>query len=55
MRLLQRNRHDQADRTDDDYYDERPLPDEAPEPQPERGEPTLVKLDREPEPEPAAP
>jgi membrane protein len=38
MRLLQRKPNDQEP---DDYYEERPLPDEAPEPQPERGEPRL--------------
>src|ERR671935_2299749 len=36
MRLLRRQRAEA-----DDYYDERPLPDEAPEPQPERLEPRL--------------
>jgi membrane protein len=30
-------------RADDDYYAERPLPDEAPEPQPERDEPRLAE------------
>ncbi|HSC72929.1 MAG TPA: YihY/virulence factor BrkB family protein [Gaiellaceae bacterium] len=34
MKLLQRNRKD-------DYHEERPLPDEAPDPQPEREEPRL--------------
>jgi membrane protein len=37
MRLLRRER-----RRTDDYYDERPLPDEAVEPQPEHGEPRLT-------------
>ena len=37
MKLRHRNRQDERD----DYYDERPLPDEAPAPQPERSEPTL--------------
>ena len=38
MKLLQRRR----DRPEsDDYYEERPLPDEAPEPQPERDEPRI--------------
>ena len=36
MRLLRRQRAEA-----DDYYDERPLPDAAPEPQPERSEPRL--------------
>ena len=36
MRLLQRNPNEA------DYEEERPLPDEAPEPQPERGEPRLA-------------
>ncbi len=35
MKLLQKRRQDPSD----DYYDERPLPDEAPQPQPEHGEP----------------
>jgi membrane protein len=39
MRILNRNRSQQSD----DYYDERPLPDEAPEPQPERDEPRLAE------------
>src|ERR671934_1682628 len=38
MRLLQRNEERERDRTDD-YDGERPLPDEAPEPQPEWAEP----------------
>jgi membrane protein len=38
MKLLQRRR-DRNGR--DDYYDERPLPDEAPDPQPEREEPRV--------------
>jgi membrane protein len=38
MKLLQRNRHERAT---DDRSDVRPLPDEAPEPQPEREEPRL--------------
>jgi membrane protein len=37
MKLLQRHRH----REEDGYNAERPLPDEAPEPQPERSEPRL--------------
>src|SRR5262249_3685 len=37
MRLLQRDRHRELG----DYREERPLPDEAPEPQPERNEPRL--------------
>src|SRR5919109_410991 len=41
MKLLQRSRRD--GRASDDYYAERPLPDEAPEPQPERAEPTLAE------------
>ena len=41
MKLLHRNRH--HDVRADDYYEERPLPDEAPEPQPERGEPQLAE------------
>jgi membrane protein len=36
MKLLRNNR--QTHETTDDYYDERPLPDEAPEPQPEHRE-----------------
>src|ERR1041384_2777457 len=40
MKLLQRNKTQERDRTDD-YYAERELPDEAPEPQPEREEPKL--------------
>jgi membrane protein len=40
MRLLQRNRGTQTEAADD-YYAERPLPDEAPEPQPEHEEPRL--------------
>jgi membrane protein len=40
MKLLQRNRR-QASEQNDDYDEERPLPDEAPEPQPERTEPRL--------------
>src|SRR5436190_23600314 len=39
MSVLRRQREDR--RADDDYYEERPLPDEAPEPQPEREEPRL--------------
>src|SRR5919204_942084 len=42
MRLLQRNEERERDRADDDDG-ERPLPDEAPEPQPERAEPTLAE------------
>jgi membrane protein len=40
MKLLQKNRHRE---TADDYYADRPLPDEAPEPQPEREEPRLAE------------
>jgi membrane protein len=40
MKLLSRNRRDRAARSDD-YDAERPLPDEAPRPQPEREEPRL--------------
>jgi membrane protein len=39
MRLLQRNRRPELG----DYHEERPLPDEAPEPQPEREEPRLAE------------
>jgi membrane protein len=39
MSLLQRNRRGGLG----DYHEERPLPDEAPEPQPERDEPRLVE------------
>jgi hypothetical protein len=42
MRLLQRNRRQEQEQHDD-YYAERPLPDEAPEPQPERAEPMLAE------------
>ena len=42
MRLLQRKQRQERDRADD-YHEERPLPDEAPEPQPERAEPTLAE------------
>jgi membrane protein len=42
MRLLQRRQREERE-YDDDYYAERPLPDEAPEPQPERFEPTLAE------------
>ena len=42
MKLLRRNRQDGA-KTDDEYYAERPLPDDAPEPQPEHSEPTLAE------------
>jgi membrane protein len=35
-------RKQREDRTGGDYYEERPLPDEAPEPQPEREEPRLA-------------
>ena len=42
MNLQQRNRREERQR-EDDYYAERPLPDEAPEPQPEREEPTLAE------------
>jgi membrane protein len=41
MRLLNRNRGEQGDQRND-YYAERPLPDEAPEPQPEPTEPRLA-------------
>jgi len=40
MKLLHRNRR-QVGTDSDEYYAERPLPDEAPEPQPEREEPRL--------------
>lgn len=40
MKLLQRNRRQERD-VADDYHAERPLPDEAPEPQPEHEEPRL--------------
>src|SRR3982750_395680 len=40
MKLLRKDR--QASKADD-YYDERPLPDEAPEPQPERDEERLAE------------
>jgi membrane protein len=43
MKLLPRSRRDDHD-VADDYYAERPLPDEAPEPQPERNEPQLAEL-----------
>ena len=39
MKLLRKNRDERA--TTDGYYDERPLPDEAPDPQPERREDRL--------------
>jgi len=42
MKLLQRNRRTEPE-TSDDYYVERPLPDEAPEPQPEHEEPRLAE------------
>jgi membrane protein len=42
MRLLNRDRRRQRDRADD-YYAERPVPDEAPEPQPEPSEPRLAE------------
>jgi membrane protein len=42
MRLLQRHQR-QEPQGEDDYYAERPLPDEAPGPQPERREPTLAE------------
>jgi membrane protein len=42
MKLLQRNSRQQTEHPDA-YYAERPLPDEAPEPQPERAEPTLAE------------
>jgi membrane protein len=41
MKLLQRIRQERS--SSDDYYDERPLPDEAPEPQPEHDEPRLAE------------
>jgi membrane protein len=41
MKLLHRNRKDRAEA--DDYYAERPLPDDAPEPQPEHDEPRLAE------------
>jgi membrane protein len=40
VKLLRRT--DRARKTEDDYYAERPLPDEAPEPQPERAEQALA-------------
>jgi membrane protein len=40
MSVLRRQRQER--RTDDDYYEERPVPDEAPEPQAEREEPQLA-------------
>lgn len=40
MKLLPRNRRTESEAADD-YYAERPLPDEAPEPQPEHEEPRL--------------
>jgi membrane protein len=40
MRLLQRGKREHDEQADD-YYSGRPLPDEAPEPQPERVEPRL--------------
>src|SRR5436309_4068637 len=42
MKLLQRNRRTEPE-TSYDYYAERPLPDEAPEPQPEHEEPRLAE------------
>jgi membrane protein len=42
MRLLQRNREKKLEREDQDRH-ARPLPDEAPEPQPEREEPRLAE------------
>ena len=42
MRLLNRDQRRQGKRADD-YYEERPLPDEAPEPHPERMEPRLAE------------
>jgi len=42
MKLLQRHRG-QENTSTDDYYAERPLPDEAPEPQPEHEEPRLAE------------
>src|SRR5438067_3540140 len=42
MKLLQRNRRTEHD-TSGDYYAERPLPDEAPEPLPEHEEPRLAE------------
>ena len=40
MKLLHRNQPTETEAAND-YYDERPLPDEAPEPQPEHEEPRL--------------
>jgi membrane protein len=42
MKLLPRHRRT-GDEVADDYHGGRPLPDEAPEPQPERGEPQLAE------------
>jgi membrane protein len=42
MKLLNRNRR-KARTNSDEYYTERPLPDEAPEPQPEHEEPRLAE------------
>ncbi len=43
MRLLQRNRRQERDPADDDVSAERPLPDEAPEPQPDHEETRLAE------------
>src|SRR5438874_4491278 len=42
MRLLHRNRREERT-SSDEYYAERPLPDEAPQPQPEHEEPRLAE------------
>src|SRR5437016_7802923 len=42
MRLLHRNRREERT-SSDEYYAERPLPDEAPEPQPEHEEPKVAE------------
>jgi membrane protein len=42
MKLLQKNSRQRRDRVDD-YYSDRPLPEEAPQPQPERAETRLVE------------
>src|SRR5205085_4618091 len=43
MKLLHRHNPRQEEQGDDDYYAERPLPDDAPEPLPERAEPRLAE------------
>src|SRR5438105_1323070 len=43
MKLLHRHNPRQEEQRDDDYYAERPLPDDAPEPLPERAEPRLAE------------